>query len=343
MNSRVRLIICLVGLAAFVVLILQAGLQGLVSTLEHTGWAFLLIVAIWGAVYVSNTVAWTLLIQAVGARTGKDGAHASIPFLRAYLITVSSFALNYATPFVALGGEPVKVAAAAQWIGTDRAASSVVSFRIAHTLGQVIFWLIAIPIGWVMLPHTVPTRIVLVVAAAVFVAAMFMLISLFRHGFVVRALRTIGRLPLLGRLRPRIEKLQPTLEHIDSQLAVLTDDERPRLIGAVIAEVIGRSLAMLEFYVIAHVEGLAIGYPTAFFIGAFSQLAIIIMIVIPFELGSREGGLAAVYQLLGLPPALGVYAGVVSRLRELVWIGIGLTLVWGMKQRGAQQNEPATR
>jgi uncharacterized protein (TIRG00374 family) len=335
MSRRARLLVFAAGLGFFVVLILQAGVPGLLETLRHARWAFALIVAIWGVVYVSNTIAWMLLIRASAARSGRGGSHSHIPFWRAYVISVSSFAINYATPFVALGGEPLRVAAAAQWIGTDRAAASVVSFRVTHTLGQVIFWLIALPVAWMLLPHTPPVRLTLGVAALVFLLMAGALILLFRHGFVVRALDAARRVPWLRRFDQRIERLRPTLEHIDSQLAILTDDERPRLILAVAAEVLGRAIAMLEFYVIAHAEGLPINYGTAFVIGAFSQLAINVMVFIPFGLGSREGGLYAVYRLLRLPAALGVYAGVLSRIRELVWIGIGLTLVWGMKQTGS--------
>jgi hypothetical protein len=109
-------------------------------------------------------------------------------------------------------------------------------------------------------------------------------------------------------------------------MAELTVGERPRLVVAVLFEVLGRAIAMLEFYIIAHTEGLHISYITAFLIGAISQLAIILFIFVPFELGSREGGITFAYSLLGLSPALGVYTGVITRLRELAWIGIGLTV-----------------
>ena len=97
----------------------------------------------------------------------------------------------------------------------------------------------------------------------------------------------------------------------------------------------GRLIAMFEFLFIARAMGLHIGYATAFVIGAFSQLATNLTVFIPFELGSKEGGLYLIFELLGLPPALGVYASVMSRLRELTWIGIGLTLTWVSGRRGA--------
>jgi hypothetical protein len=43
------------------------------------------------------------------------------------------------------------------------------------------------------------------------------------------------------------------------------------------------------------------------------------------------------FQLLGLDPALGVYTAIVSRLRDLSWIGGGLVLVWLSGRRTPQR------
>ena len=340
MSRAARLFILVAGLIFFVVLVLRAGVGGLIATLQHAQWAFVAIVGIWAVVYVSNTIAWSALIDATAARRGHGGTHDRIPFLQAYAISVASFAINYATPFVALGGEPLKLAQAADWIGPDRAAASVVSFRVTHTLGQMIFWLLALPIGWVLLPHTVAVRAVLLLTGVLLTAVCCFLILLFRHGFVERALDALHHIPLLRRLAPRAERARHTLAHIDSQMAELTVGERPRLIVAVLFEVLGRCIAMLEFWVVAHAEGLRISYITAFLIGAISQLAIVLFIFVPFELGSREGGITFAYSLLGLSPALGVYTGVITRLRELAWIGIGLALASVLRRSQPAKERP---
>jgi len=45
------------------------------------------------------------------------------------------------------------------------------------------------------------------------------------------------------------------------------------------------------------------------------------------------------FQLLGLDPALGVYTAIVSRLRDIAWIGVGLALVW-LSGRRASPRDP---
>ena len=58
---------------------------------------------------------------------------------------------------------------------------------------------------------------------------------------------------------------------------------------------------------------------------------------VPFEVGTKEGSLYLLFRLLGLDPALGVYTAIVARLRDVVWIGAGLALVWLAGRRAAPQ------
>jgi len=41
------------------------------------------------------------------------------------------------------------------------------------------------------------------------------------------------------------------------------------------------------------------------------------------------------FDMLHFDPQLGFYTAIVTRLRDLVWIGIGLLLVWSTGQRAA--------
>src|SRR5690606_15281519 len=58
----------------------------------------------------------------------------------------------------------------------------------------------------------------------------------------------------------------------------------------------------------------------------FASFAVNIAFFLPFGLGAREGGLYAIFGLLGMPPELGVAASMLGRIRELTWIGLGLAL-----------------
>jgi hypothetical protein len=52
------------------------------------------------------------------------------------------------------------------------------------------------------------------------------------------------------------------------------------------------------------------------------------------NLGAREGGLYLGLESLALTPLLGVYLGIVMRLREFVWILFGLLFILLTGEKG---------
>src|SRR5258707_5768497 len=85
---------------------------------------------------------------------------------------------------------------------------------------------------------------------------------------------------------------------------------------------------MFEYVLMAWGVGLNITFAQAYVIGGLTSLIQNVIFVVPFEVGTKEGSLYLVFQLLGLDPALGAYTAIVSRLRDLVWIGGGVRLAW---------------
>ena len=66
------------------------------------------------------------------------------------------------------------------------------------------------------------------------------------------------------------------------------------------------------------------------------------LFVLPYELGAKEGSLYFLFPLVGVDPALGVYAALVSRVRDLAGIAAGLGLIWGTGRRRGAAPAPAS-
>ena len=84
-------------------------------------------------------------------------------------------------------------------------------------------------------------------------------------------------------------------------------------------------------------------YAKAFLIGGMSTAILNLFFFVPYELGSREGGMYLIFNLLGLEPGWGVYAVIVNRLREVLWIGAGLALLPLGRARGARSLDTPDR
>lgn len=108
------------GVAVLAVMVTQLDFAQVWQGLKHAGYWFVAVMLLWAVLYVLNTASWYLIIKGVcqrpdnatnltkestpGLQEGKanglkkTNAKRPVPFAWLYKITVSGFALNYATP-----------------------------------------------------------------------------------------------------------------------------------------------------------------------------------------------------------------------------------------------------
>lgn len=328
MSRRIQLLAFALGAAVFAYLVARIGVGHLLSDAARTGWLFLPIFLLYGVVYLCNAWAWWLTMA-------DEPSHP--PFWRTYAILAAGFSLNFVTPMVNVGGEPFKIAAVAPWLGLRRAAGSVVIYQILHTLGMLLSFLTAVVLGVVLLPHSGPVLASLAVSFAVLSALTLLLLTGHRRGGLERLLDVMHRIPVVDHLARRLEPKRATLAQMDEQITDFYHRRPRRFVQALVLEYVSRSIFMVEYMLIAMGVGLNITFAQAYVIGGLTSLIQNLIFIVPFEVGIKEGSLYLVFQLLGLDPGLGVYTAIVSRVRDLVWIGGGLGLVWLSGRRATER------
>ena len=326
MSRKVQLLLFTAGSLLFAGLVARIGVGRLWADAARTGWIFAPILLLYGVICVCNAGAWWLIMA---------GEPSHPPFWRTWAITVSGFSLNFMTPLVNVGGEPFKIAAVAPWLGVRRAAGSAVIYQMLHTFGMLLSFLTALALGMLFLPPAPATLATLIVAFVALAALTLLLLTGHRRGGLEQALNLLHRVPLLDRVARRLEPKRATLALMDEQITQFYHASPRRFLQALGLEYASRCLFMVEYLLIARSVGLDIGYWQAYVIGGLTHLVQNILFVVPFEVGTKEGSLYVLFQLLGLDPALGVYTAIVSRVRDLVWIGVGVGLVWISSRRVA--------
>lgn len=123
------------------------------------------------------------------------------------------------------------------------------------------------------------------------------------------------------------EKKQETLQRIDDQIAELHSKHRVTFYTSLGAEFFARVLSCAEIYFILSIFTDTISYWDCILILAFTSLFANALFFLPMQLGGREGGFALAVGGLSMPYAYGVYMGLIMRLRELVWIILGIGLM----------------
>jgi hypothetical protein len=323
-KTRTRILLLILGLGVFIYLVFDFGLESILLNLRRTGWWFVPIVAVWGAVYWMNARAWYLVLHTEEPDPG---------FARILQLTITGFAINYITPFLNLGGEPYRVISLRESVGLPRAASSVILYYITRVLGHCLFWL-----GWIVL---ILFSVQLSLQGVVLFGLLFLAVAgavvfffaRYRKGIFASLLAWLPRIPMLRRLRGVVERRKDALLEIDGQIVRLHRFRSGAFYAALAYEIGSRLVASLEFYFILLAIGSKVTLVDAITINAASSLILNLLFFIPFELGAREGGLYLILHSIGYMSGLGVFIGLVNRLRELVWILVGLLLMLFRRQR----------
>ena len=318
MNKRVKMIFFVVGLILFAFLIKQFGIENILSNIKKTGWWLIPIIGIWAFVYLLNAWAWTLVIKSFKHK---------ISFKDIFSISLSGFAINYITPVVNLGGEPYKIMALKEHLGMKSSVASVVLYSMLHFLSSFVFWFISIILAVISLPLTNELQIILGASLLFTLFGVWFFYSRHKNGVFNSLLNIIRKLPFTSKLSEKLELKEDSLKTVDNQIIELYTKQKTTFFTSLSLEVLARVVASIEFIFILKAIGMEITLEQAIYINAFSSLMLNLFFFIPMGLGIREGSLFLIMGGLNITAAIGVYIGLVNRVREFFWILLGLLLI----------------
>ena len=245
-----------------------------------------------------------------------------------YKISVSGFALNYATPGGLMGGEPYRIMALTPLIGRERASSSVILFVMTHIFSHFWFWLLSIVLFVTFYPINALAASVVAAASLFCLLGLWFFVVGYKKGVAMRLARWLSKVPWLGRLASRLmEKHGEEISNIDRQIAALHKQNRKTLVAAVMIELMCRVLSAAEIYFVFMAIGCSVSYLSCVLILAFTSLFANLLFFMPLQLGGREGGFLMSVVGLGMTASSGIFVALIVRLREIVWTAIGLLVI----------------
>lgn len=318
------------GLVLLGIMLTQIDYAEVWRGLQHTGYWFFAVLALWMALYVLNTSAWYIIIKAGQKQDTTQNGYNNKPinFWWLYKVTVSGFALNYATPGGLMGGEPYRIMSIAPKIGTERASSSVILYAMTHIFSHFWFWFVSIVLFFITQPLTTG-HLTIVLASTVFclLGLWFFMVG-YQKGLAFRAMRLLSHVPFVKRWALGfIERNKTQLDNIDQQISALHKQNRSTFVSAVFLELGCRIISALEIYFILLVIMPDVNYIQCILILAFTSLFANLLFFIPLQLGGREGGFLMSTSGLGIASSSGIFVALIVRIRELIFTGLGLLLI----------------
>ena len=337
-KQRLNNLFFLLGVAACVVMLLtfDVSFVELWDHLCHAGYWLIPIIGIWIVVYALNALAWKATIE------GNIGGKMPVSFWRLYRLTITGYALNYATPVGGLGGEPYRIMELSKDIDNQHAASSVILYAMMHFFAHFWFWFISIFIYLALavigdLPITTAIGITLGIIVVFCLFFFYLFGKGYRNGLVKYVLGVIANIPGLKKWTLRFwARHSEAIENIDNQISSLHHQDKGAFYKSLVLEYSSRVVQSLEVMFMlllfgvdcgGGLGGLTLTFFHSILIVAFTTLFANLIGFLPMQLGVQEGGFVLSIAALGLSAALGIFVSIICRVREIIWIAIGMALM----------------
>lgn len=324
MKPLYRNLFLLFGITAIIVMLcnFQVDYTQLEDNLGRAGLYLPAVVGVWVFVYAFNAWAFQIIVN--------SGSHTKhLAYRHAYKLTVSGFAFSYTTPF-GFGGGPYRVMELSSYIGVPRAMSSVVLYSMMHIFSHICLWSSAAVLFTIVYTEKMSPFLwsLFGVFVVVLIVVVFVFHLCYKRGVIVKLFMPLLHIPYVKRWARRFyEKHEADMRQVDDNIAYL--HSRPRAFyTSLLFEYVARVINALEYYFILLSLGVSLSFWDAILVLAFSSLIGNLLFFLPMQLGAREGGLSLIVKILGLSaPGIGIFTSLYTRIRELVWIFIGVGLV----------------
>lgn len=322
------------GLTVLIIMLTQLDYAQVWAGLKHAGYWFFAVVALWAVLYVFNTCSWYLIIKGVCQQSAdapdqpKVNVRHPVSLAWLYKVTVSGFALNYATPGGLMGGEPYRIMELAPHIGTERATSSVILYVMTHIFSHFWFWLVSVLLYALTRPINLPVGIMLCAVLVFCALGIWFFIVGYRKGLAFRMMNVLSHIPgARNWAKDFISEHREQLDTIDRQIAALHKQNPRTFFMAVLLELACRILSSAEIMFCLLVLMPSVNFIDCILILAFTSLFANLLFFIPLQLGGREGGFLMSTAGLQMTASAGIFVGLIVRLRELIWVAIGLVFI----------------
>ena len=323
-KQRLNNLFFILGIAAVVVMLFTFDVSfiELWDHLCHAGYWLIPIIGIWVVVYWLNALAWQSMIE------GNIGGKTPISFWRIYRLTITGYALNYATPVGGLGGEPYRIMELSKDIDNQHATSSVILYAMMHFFAHFWFWFISIFIY---------LGLVLIGDLPISVAIGYIISRGYKNGLVKYVLGVLSRVPGMKRWTLKLwARHSEAIKNIDGQIAALYAQDTKAFYKSLVLEYLSRVVQSMEVMFMlllfgidcgGGLDGLMLTFLHSILIVAFTTLFANLIGFLPMQLGVQEGGFVLSIAALGLSAALGIFVSIICRVREIIWIIIGIGLM----------------
>ena len=317
----IRLVFLIIGFFAVVGLIWHIGPSHIFLAVEQLGaLAILIILLPMVLVYGLEAYGWQLTLGSLASRVG---------FFRLFAVRMAGEAINVTTPTGYVGGEPIKAYLLQQYgVNLVDGLASVVTAKTTMVLAQILFMLMGVGLTVWILGSSEYHVLAAFVSLGMLALGLFLLYAVQQYGIGA------GLLGLLRATKIRLaflEAREAKLRQLDETIQTFYRHRKARFLFSVAVFLLGWLAETLEVYAILYFLDVQVELLPSLAIAALSVLIKGGAFFIPGSLGAQEGGYLLLLVAFGYSDVTGITFALLRRLREIIWVMVGLMFLAFLK------------
>src|ERR1700683_578136 len=307
---RLETIIVVLALAFYVWFLSHFGTWQVIGYVRLAGWGLLLTVSLEALARVANTFGWWVTIGSYGH---------DLRFGRLFAARIAGEAIDYVTPSAQLGGQFVMAMMVRRNLEMAVGLSTVIIAALCEMVGQIAFIPFALVISIRIMPQ----------ADDFFWAIMggfALAIALLGGFFFVQRKHPFSYLIAAASRFPGIDvrEYKDSAAEADEIMLEFYSRHGARLALSCLCYLVAWSLGPLEIYILSRLLHQRASFEIVLLIEAAGLLLERATFLVPAKLVRQEGGKALILSVLGYPAGVGFAIGFLRRVKEMIWVLIGL-------------------
>ena len=284
------------------------------ETVERVGpVAFCMILAPFLVVYLLDTYGWSLTLGPWAKRVG---------FVRLFMVRTAGESINATTPTAMLGGEPMKAYLLTRYeVPMVEGVASVVTAKTIMTLAQILYMVLGLSATLRLVGGTGYDVLAAFVGVGLLGFGVFLFLVVQRYGIGKGVLTAADACRIRSQ---RLEDYRPRLLELDRTIRTFYGQRRRAFVASMGVHLTAWLTELVEVYAILYVLGADVGWLSSLSIAAMTALIKGSASFVPGGIGVQEGGYLLFLMALGYGEVTGITFAVIRRIREILWILIGL-------------------
>ena len=311
----VKWLFLIFGLGMLALAINETSVEETILHLTKISWQGILVVLVlYSLAFLIDTITWTITIISLPVNM--------YSIWKTFLVRIVGEAFNNTIPAGGVGGEPVKaiLLKAKLGIGYRDGAVSLVLAKTINMLALSLFLILGFLIMMSSSKLSTDAKQVALfgLIGIVTLTALFFLIQ--NVYFATRVSRFFTSL----RLGYKFKAIHEHIKDFDKQISHFYRSFTGRFGLSIILAIINWLLGVVEIYIAMHFLGSPVSWAEAYIIESVTQMVRLGTFFIPMSLGAQEGAFLLVVSAITGSSSIGLALGIVRRIREIIWIGLGL-------------------